>query len=164
MAGVALGWLLHFGDTYQTQAQGSGSHLRLHWRATWGFKSSRCPDSAQDQLVRLSRVGPGSKAVQAPRGRQQAAQVEPHRPVVAKNPRRAQQSGSPGSPALGNWTRLVPTTLLWPNPSTASSPPALYLLIPSARDVGDVIQGPDLRLDSILEVQLLRFYFHLATS
>lgn len=51
-----------------------------------------------------------------------------------------------------------------PHPNAASSPPCpLYLFIPSARDMGDVVQGPDLRLDSVLEVQLLRFYFHLAT-
>lgn len=47
---------------------------------------------------------------------------------------------------------------------SASLPRPLYLFIPSARDVGDIIQGANLRLDSVLEVQLLRFHFHLATS
>lgn len=30
--------------------------------------------------------------------------------------------------------------------------------------MGDIIQGPDLRLDSVLEVQLLGFDFHLAAT
>lgn len=93
--------------------------------------------------------------------------ARPTVPVGAENPHPASHSGILGFPPSGKLNQPCLSTRFdsQPHPSAASSLPCLlYLFIPSAGDVGDVIQGPDLRLDSILEVQLLRFYLHLATS